>query len=55
MSSLIAECQVTISLVPEDLPDFLQRHEEVYDACDPKEDGVHEDEPETTDDCGTPR
>ena len=54
MSSTIAECQVTISLVPEDLADFLRRHEEEYDAYDPTEDGVIEDEPETSDGCGTP-
>ena len=55
MSSLIAEFQVTISLVPEDLADFLRRHEEEYDAYDPTEDGALEDEPETGDDCGSPR
>ena len=45
VSSLIAECQVTISLVPEDLADFLRRHEEEYDAYDPTEDGIRDRSP----------
>ena len=52
---MIAECQVTIAFVPEALADFLRCHEEEYDAYDPTEDGVLEDEPETGDDCGSPR
>ena len=45
VSVSIARLQVTISLVPEDLADFLRRHEEEYDAYDPTEDGVIEDQP----------
>ena len=45
VSVYIAELQVTISLVPEDLADFLRRHEEEYAAFDPTEDGVVEDRP----------
>ena len=36
---------MTISLVPEELADFIRRHEEEFGAYDPTEDGVIDDEP----------
>ena len=45
MNVQIADFQVAISLVPEDLADFLRRHEDEYDAYDPTEDGVIDDRP----------
>ena len=44
---------MAISLVPEDLADFLRRHEEEYDAYDPTEDGVLEDQPDLHGDSDT--
>ena len=39
------EPQMTVSINPEDLADYLRRHEEEYEAFDPNEDGVIEDQP----------
>ena len=39
------EPQMTVSITPEDLADYLRRHEEEYGAFDPTEDGVIEDQP----------
>ena len=36
---------MTVSIIPEDLADYLRRHEEDYGAFDPTEDGVIEDQP----------
>ena len=36
---------MTVSITPEDLADYLRRHEEEYAAFDPTEDGVIEDQP----------
>ena len=38
---------MTVSITPEDLADYLRRHEEEYEAFDPTEDGVLEDELKT--------
>ena len=36
---------MTVSITPEDLADYLRRHEEEYGAFDSTEDGVIEDQP----------
>ena len=36
---------MTVSRTPEDLADYLRRHEEEYEAFDPNEDDVIEDQP----------
>jgi len=45
LSCRLESSLVTVSITPEDLADYLRRHEEEYGAFDPTEDGVIEDQP----------
>ena len=36
---------MTVSITPDDLADYLRRHEAEFSAIDPTDDGVIEDQP----------